>query len=991
MKPLLPALILFSAINASAQTYWQQHVATKMEVVLDDKEHFLHAREEFVYTNNSPDTLRSLYIHLWPNAYKNDHTPFAQQQDRQGSKTFYYSKPSQKGYIDSLDFSIDGQQVEHYIAENTPDIARIDLPKLLLPGRSIKVSTPFRVKIPTVFSRMGHTNQAYFISQWFPKPAVYDNKGWHPLPYLDQGEFFSEFGSYDVTITVPQNYVVMATGNCMDVKENAWLDSLSRVPLPDSVNLRSDSTPASSAQTKTLHFYEDNIHDFAWFADKRWIVRKDSVVSPGSDHLVYTYTAFLPSYKKKWARGNEYLGETIKHYGKWVGPYPYNTIKAVLGDMRAGGGMEYPTVTIIDKSASSELKTVVVHEAGHNWFYGMLGSNERDHPWMDEGLNTLYEKKTTKALRDTVKVKGISISADERVIHQQNMAVNIDQGIDQVADRFTRTNYGVDVYYKTGAFLRTLEQYMGEADFEKGMHLYYERWHFKHPYPADFRACMEQSTTKDIKWFFDQFFFTDKRMDFKVTKAHTDDTHNTTEVKVHNNGNATAPVLIAAYKQDTLLAKAWTAPFLHSATVTLPVNNWDRIKIDSVMPDAKTANNVYRRYCLSHNFSLRIKPLMGLNLAEHHKVFLFPSVGYNQYDGIMAGLLIQNVATIPENRFRFVFAPMLSTMNGQFVGAGSVGYLWYPTAAFQEIILQTDAKTFHYNETYAGLPDREYARYTKVAPGLTFRLKEDPLSPVSRTLTLKAYNIWEETFVAGGGIKTMQHTYGLLRYKHKNDRAYNPFSYSAEAQLGADFAKVSLEGKIKIDYNKPGKALYVRGYLGKFFAISNDPVVTDRYLLNTSYSGINDYLYDGTYIGRNAQSKVAAQQVSVQEGGFKVPVFGRVARSDNYLATINAETDLPIPMVPLRIFVDAGVIPNYKPTYTNDRSTTFLYEAGLSVHLAKDFMYLYVPIVMSGDFKDYLKDNYGSKSFGRSISFTLMFQNVNWLCGTRPALKRLGL
>lgn len=991
MKPLLPALLLLSAISASAQSYWQQHVATKLDVRLDDKEHFLHAREEFVYTNNSPDTLKSLYIHLWPNAYKHDHTPFAQQQDRQGSKNFYYSKPWQKGYIDSLDFMVEGQQVEHFIAENTPDIARIDLPKSLLPGQSIKVSTPFRVKIPTVFSRMGHTGQAYFISQWFPKPAVYDSKGWHPLSYLDQGEFYSEFGSYDVTITVPRNYVVMATGNCMDDKENLWLDSLSRLSIADSVYKGSDTTPVSSQETKTLHFYENNIHDFAWFADKRWIVRKDSVVSPGNNHLVYTYTAFLPSYKKKWARGNEYLGETIKYYGKWVGPYPYNTIKAVLGDMHAGGGMEYPTVTIIDKAASGELKTVVVHEAGHNWFYGMLGSNEREHPWMDEGLNTFYEKKTTKELRDTGKSRGVTISADERVLYGQNVATSTDQGIDQVADQFTRTNYGVDVYYKTGTFLRTLEKYMGEADFEKGMHLYYDRWHHKHPYPDDFRACMEESSSKLLKWFFDEFFFTDKRMDFKVTRAHTDEAHNSTEVRVHNNGNVTMPVLVDAYRKDTLLARVWTEPFKNNTTVSLPVANWDKIRIDSVMPDAKTANNVYRRYGLSHNFSLRLKPLLGLNMIEHHKVFLSPAVGYNQYDGIMAGLLFQNIATVPENRFRFVLAPMLSSMNGQFVGAGSVGYLWYPTATFQEILLQADAKTFHYNETYAGLPEREYARYVKVAPGLTFRMKQDPLSSVSRTLAIKAYNIWEDTFTATGGIKTMQHSYAVLRYKHKNDRAYNPFSYSGEAQLGADFAKVSIEGQIKIDYNKPRKALYLRGYIGKFFAINGDPAITNRYLLNSSYSGINDYLYDGTYLGRNAQSKAAAQQLSGQEGGFKVPVFGRVARSDNYLATINAETDLPVPVIPLRIFVDAGIMPNYKPTYENNKSTTFLYEAGLSLSIAKDFMYIYVPIVMSGDFKDYLKDTYGSKSFGRSISFTMMFQNVNWFNFSRPALRRLGI
>lgn len=985
MKRLLSAALLFSAIHAGAQSYWQQHVATRLDVRLDDKEHFLHAREEFVYTNNSPDTLKSLYIHLWPNAYKHDHTPFAQQQDRNGSTGFYYSSKADKGYIDSLDFTVDGQLVEHYIPENAPDIARIDLPKPLLPGQKVKVATPFRVKIPKVFSRLGHTGQAYYISQWFPKPAVYDQKGWHPLSYLDQGEFYSEFGSYDVTITVPENYVVMATGNCLDDKENAWLDSLSKIPMSDSARTR---PVASAEQFKTIHFHEDNIHDFAWFADKRWTVRKYSVVSPGTGNLVYTYTAFLPSYKKYWKNGNEYLGETIKHYGKWVGPYPYKTIKAVLGDMHAGGGMEYPTVTIIDKSASTSLKTVIVHEAGHNWFYGMLGSNEREHPWMDEGVNTFYEKKTTHELADTGR-KGVNIGSglNEELLYKENVAVNKDQGIDQNADNFTKLNYGVDVYNKTALFMKMLEEYMGPADFEKGMHLYYERWHFKHPYPEDFRACMEQSTSKQLGWFFDELFFTDKRMDYKLSKVKVDDAAKNTAAVVTNKGGVTAPVLVSAYKDDSLLTKVWTQPFKGNRTVTLPVTDWNKLRIDEIMPDAKTANDVYHRYGLFHKFGLAARPFFGLNNTDRYKLFYLPAVGYNQYDGFMFGLVLHDLS-LPENRFRFVLAPLYSLQTASVNGAGSVGYVWYPSSSFKEIMLQADGKTFHYNERYTGNPDREYLGYTKLAFSLSFRMNQLPVSSVSRLLTFKAYSIQEDTFTAAG-INTMQHIYGLVNYQHKNTRVYNPFSYAAEAQIGADFAKLTLEGKVRIDYNRPKKALYVRGFAGKFFAINGDPAVTGRYQLNTSYSGISDYLYDGTYIGRNAQSKAAAQQVSIQEGGFKIPVFGRVARSDNYMATINAETDLPIPL-PVRVFVDAGLIPNYNPSFSNNKSTTFLYEAGLSVHLVKDFVYIYVPIIMSGEFKDYLKDNYGNKSFARGISFTMMFQGINWLNTPGWLLKKVG-
>jgi hypothetical protein len=311
MKYLVALLSLVTAGSLNAQTNWKQQVDMKIDVTLDDKDHFLHGFEEFWYTNNSPDTLRFIFVHLWMNAYKNDRTPFAKQQDRNGNTDFYYSKAKDRGYIDSLQFSVDGRSVEHYSTEDAPDIARIDLPEPLLPGGKIKIATPFRDKLPRVFSRGGHTDQAYYVSQWFPKPAVYDRKGWHPMSYQDQGEFYSDYGSYDVSVTLPSNYILFATGNCLDERENEWLDSLSQLPMPENT-LYVTSFPASAYTTKTIHFHEDNIHDFAWFADKRFVVRKDTVYSPGNDILVTAWTAFLPSYQYIWKNGTNYLKTAVK-------------------------------------------------------------------------------------------------------------------------------------------------------------------------------------------------------------------------------------------------------------------------------------------------------------------------------------------------------------------------------------------------------------------------------------------------------------------------------------------------------------------------------------------------------------------------------------------------------------------------------------------------------------------------------------------------------
>jgi len=992
MKPIFFVFAILITCNALAQPAWQQRVDTKIDVRLDDRTNFLHAFEEFTYTNNSPDTLKYIYVELYANGYKNDRTPFAQQMDRNGNTSFYYAKPKDRGYIDSLEFTVDGQSVEYNSADNSPDIARIDLPKPLLPGRKVKIATPFRIKIPIVFSRMGHTGQAYFISQWFPKPSVYDQKGWHPLPYLDQGEFFGEYGSYDVSVTLPANYVLMATGNCMDEKENQWLEERAKKELP-SDTLYDKGWPSSDIETKTVHFHEDNVHDFAWFADKRWVVRKDTVLSPGNNQLVTTWAAFLPGYQKEWGHACEYMKETVRHYGKWVGPYQYKTVKAVLGDMHAGGGMEYPTITIVDKSVKTGLQTVIVHEVGHNWFYGMLGSNERDHPWMDEGMNTFFEQKTDRDIAHDTSL-ALKPGLDETMFYFEQARTHNDQAIDQAAANFTKTNYGIDVYYKTALMMRWLERYVGEADFEAGMHDYYDTWHFHHPYPADVRTCLQRHTSKPIGWFFDVILNTDKRIDFTIVNASVNG--NNTDVTIRNNSGVISPVLIDEMDGDNLVAKVWSEPFDHEITITLPGTEWNKLYVDDVIPDANRANNEYRRYAPFHRFGVGIGAYLGLNEARKDKLFIVPYFGYNQVDGIMPTILIHNIS-VPENRFRFILAPMYSIETKSFTGAGSIGYVWYPDNVFKEVMLQADGKTFHYNETLINLKSAEYARYTKFAPSLLFIFNEhDALSTVTRSLLLKAYSITEQNFDFGQDsadaptLKAQTKMYGLVRYKHQNKQTYNPFDYSAEGQIGADFAKINLEANKRIDYNRKNKSLYVRGYFGKFFPISGNGDVTSRYELNSSFSGVDDYLYDGYYLGRSAQSRIASQQISLQEGGFKIPVFNGAGRSNNWMAAVNLKTDLPLGKVPLRLFFDAGLIPNDNPIMTNSSSTTLLYDGGVELYVIKDIFSIYYPIIMSSDFQNYLLNTFGRREFvSRSLSFTFQLQNINWLRSPSTILKQV--
>ncbi len=330
---------------------------------------------------------------------------------RLGSTRFHYSKDEDKGYIDSLDFSINGYSTNWEFHPDWIDVIKVHLLNPLFPGDSIIIETPFFVKLPKIFSRLGHTGRHYEITQWYPKPAVYDASGWHPMPYLNMGEFYSEFGSFDVSITLPKQYRIMATGDLINSdNELQWLDSLAL--LGDSLLMLDkksfkkkikflkknkktsfkkaddDKLTKSIPKYKTIRFRQDNVHDFAWFADPNWIVNKGELWLQDSSKKVALWSMYLPKNARTWKRSIEYLHDAGYWYSTFYGDYPYNQITAVDGDMSAGGGMEYPNITVISRSDSEDLlEYVIMHEVGHNWFYGILGNNERDFTWMDEGLN----------------------------------------------------------------------------------------------------------------------------------------------------------------------------------------------------------------------------------------------------------------------------------------------------------------------------------------------------------------------------------------------------------------------------------------------------------------------------------------------------------------------------------------------------------------------------------------------------------------------------
>ncbi|MDQ1296710.1 MAG: hypothetical protein QG611_689, partial [Bacteroidota bacterium] len=473
---LLFCLVLSWAIlNASSQDYFQQEVNYQIHVTLNDKNHELNGFESVESINNSHDTLGFLYFHLWPNAYSNNKTELARDIFRIKGKGILFNDPELRGYIDSLDFEAEGDPVQWSLLSELPDICKIILNNPLKPGDTINITTPFHVKIPKgITSRLGHIGESYQISQWYPKPAVYDKSGWHQMPYLDEPEFYSEFGSFDVSITLPANYVVGATGNLQNEEEKKLLDVLSAdtswMTTPD---YRGEEFPPSSNQMKTLRYTENQIHDFAWFADKRFHVLKGKVVLPDSGREVTTWVMFTNQEAPLWINGISYVNHAILFFSKCIGDYPYNTFTAIQSALNSGAGMEYPGLTVIGLAKDSYLlDEVIAHEICHSWFYSAIGSDERKYPFLDESLASTYESRymderypgkklweigfRNRKLAKFFNIEEMPVQRIQELEWLIPSRRNSEQPVNLAATDYSQINYGSIIYYKAAHGLRYL-------------------------------------------------------------------------------------------------------------------------------------------------------------------------------------------------------------------------------------------------------------------------------------------------------------------------------------------------------------------------------------------------------------------------------------------------------------------------------------------------------------------------------------------------------
>ena len=555
MKKIVGLLIIalsgvLNAQNNPNPGYWQQQADYKMELSMDVKTFQYKGTQVLEYSNNSNDTLKKVFYHLFPNAFQPGSEMDIRLQtitdpDKRMIKTFKVEdkevkesrisslKPDQIGYLKISNFKQEGTLASTKVVGT---ILEVTLVKPLLPNSKTTFTLDFDGQVPEQIRRSGRNSSegvALSMTQWYPKICEFDFEGWHADPYIGR-EFHGVWGNYDVKITIDKAYTLGATGYLQNKNEigHGYQDAGVEVKHP------------KKTKSLTWHFVAPMVHDFAWGADNNFL--HDKIIGENGVELHFLYKND-PEYNKNWKDMQPKTAELLSFFNKAIGTYPYKQYSVIQG---GDGGMEYAMCTLITgKRSLPSLVGVTAHEMAHSWFQHILATNEAKHEWMDEGFTSFISDLAMNEIMPNKNKKQDNPFQSAYNNYFAMVAGGKEQPQSTHADRYDENKvYGISSYSKGTVFLTQLGYLIGAENMMKTLKRYYHDYKFTHPTPIDFKRSAERVSGAVLDWYLVDWTQTTNTIDYGIKEIKDNG-----KVVLERIGRTPMPLdILVVYEDDSM-------------------------------------------------------------------------------------------------------------------------------------------------------------------------------------------------------------------------------------------------------------------------------------------------------------------------------------------------------------------------------------------------------------------------------------------------------
>ena len=858
-----------------------------MHVKFNPAEKSLDAQMNLVYTNHSPDTLTFIWFHIWPNAYRNDRTFYSEQLLENGDTRFYFSTKEQKGYLNRLDFRVNGNLAQMQDHPQYLDVIKLILPRPLFPGDSVSITSSFHLRLPYNFNGNGYSAHHVEMRNWYPEPAVYDDLGWHPMPFLVQGGAYHEAADFSVELEAPPSYRIAA---------GAVADTLSK-----------------SASANHYLFTLTQANAFAWIADNRFRIKIDSLFLPSGQRIGLQY--FYLSSKGMNNPGPILAAakNDIRHLSDWLMAWPHPNLSIVQAEPMPDQG--FTGLACIGDNPAKRWTYNLPKSLTDLWFQTLLMTDQRDIPWFSKGFVNYYSQ---KLLGLSAPAKTKQYGADDptlwlRVAENEKTT----QPISSPSPQFSASNDTLIAATKAALWIGQLRDSAGNRVFDQSLQSFFSIWHFRHPYPADFKSGLDTASGKNWNPFFEKL-----------------------------NGT---PSLLPSGKRTL------RPVFLFSA------RNSEQYNYIGLSPIAG-----YNRYdgfmlgALVHN----------INLPANHFEFLFTPL-YAFGSKTLEGLGRLSYAWYPENHFQKITIGLNGARFDTNKATDSLGHVIFENYVKLVPYLRVDFKPRSPRSTSSLWADfKSYLITEKMFGDFGFSSVDSLIHPNSvsaqfRYVNQLSLNLQDQRALYPYDLR-LELQQSAMFYRI-NLKANYFFNYAGGGGMQVRFFAAQFGVWHSQDIGQ------VTRYEPKLLGVNGeeDYLYQDYFIARSASNALEK--------ASIPNSGWPAQQIMNRDGGLKLRIddYDYVqGRSASWVSSLNFNTSLPNGLfpfpLPLRIFFDVGT---YAEAWQNNAPTShFLYVGGIQLTLFHNLLNVYAPLIFSSDFNNALT----GLSYGRKITFSIDIQNIRY-------------